>query len=77
MDVGVEVLDAGLVAGDGVFEGGLALSILRAVTAAVTSAESTVAVDIHVNEVTAGALEVHDAVVVQVVTTVAEVCSPS
>lgn len=77
VDVGVEILDTGLVARDGVLEGSLVLSILGAVTAAVASAKSTVAVDIHVYQVAVGALEVHDAIVVQVVTTVAEVCSPS
>lgn len=73
VDIGVEILDTGLIAFDGVLEGSVALSILGAVTAAVASAKSTVTVDVHVNQVAVGALEVHDAVVFQVVTTVAEV----
>lgn len=73
VNVCVEVLDALLVAGDGILEGCLVLGILGAVTAAVSGAESAVAVNIHVDQVAAGALEVHDTVVAQVVTAVGEV----
>ena len=73
MNVGIQVLDPFIVSSDRLLKCGLALGVLGAVTAAVASAKSTVAVDIHVDQVAVGALEVHDAVVVQVVTAVGKV----
>jgi hypothetical protein len=74
VDVGVEVADALVVARDRVGEGGDALRVVAVAAAAVVggTALGTVAVDVHVDEVAARALQVDDLVVCHVVAAVGE-----
>jgi hypothetical protein len=51
------------------------LGIFGAVTAAVARTESSIAINVHVDKVAILALEVHDAVVVEMITAVSKVCS--
>jgi hypothetical protein len=63
MNLGVQVGDANLVAGDGVFETCLRLSIAAAPASSVftSAALLAVAIDVHVNELLSVAVQVNDA----------------
>jgi hypothetical protein len=63
MNLGIQVGDANLVAGDGVFETRLRLSIAAATASSVftSAALLAVAVDVHVNELFPVAVQVNDA----------------
>lgn len=74
MDIGVQVRDALLVPLDGVREGGDALCVAGISTSTIVcgAALCAVAVDVHVCELAAGALDVENVVVCYVVATVGE-----
>jgi len=74
VDISVEVVDALLVARDRILEGRDVLGVAAGTTSAIIANTplSTVTVDVHVDELAAGALEVDDAVAGEMVTAVGE-----
>lgn len=73
MNIGVEVIDSLAIALDSILKGSLALGIRGAVTAAVTTTLGTIAVNVHVHQLAVLSLEVHDAVVIEVITAVSKI----
>lgn len=77
MSVGIKIPLSGLVRFEDPLERSNGLSIAGAATSAIVrgSALDAIAVNVHVGQLAISALDVHDVVVAQVVTTVAESCS--
>lgn len=70
MHVGIEILQALLVALNLLSEPSLVLDVARQVTLAVLLGEDAIAVDIHVGELAALALDVQNAIALQMITAV-------
>lgn len=70
--IGVKILLAGAIASDSIGESGDILGITRVATAAIISraALDTITINVHVGKSAVGALEVDDAIIGKVVTTV-------
>ena len=63
MDFGIQIIDAHIVAGDAIFEACLRLSIAAAAAPPIVAGAAllTIAIDIHVHELLAVAVEVYNA----------------
>lgn len=74
MDVGVDIIDALAIRGNGIAKGRLALCVTRALAVTVAFALMTVTVNVHVYELATRSLHVDNALVLKMIPTVAEIC---
>lgn len=74
MDVGVDIIDALAIRCNSIAKGSLALCVAGALAVAVAFALMAVTVNVHVYKLAARSLHVDDALVLKMISTVAEIC---